>query len=126
MLARPNHDLPLNEQIASIDALGASAQQQKRERFVDLYEAVERALLRKTPVKELLAQLRQLGLNLSISTFNKMLEAERTEREAHGEIVHCKHCDSELHLSSQRSGHRESPSAGDQNDRDEAELDALK
>jgi hypothetical protein len=92
MNPRIDHILSLDDQIASIDALVTSAQQHKRERFRELYEPIERALDRKTPVKTIRAQLHQLGLHLSAGTFQKLLEAERRERAKRGEPTRCAHC----------------------------------
>ncbi|MFV8598108.1 hypothetical protein [Ralstonia pseudosolanacearum] len=86
--------MSLDEQIASIDALGTSAQQQKREHFKQLYVVIERALERGTPAKKLIAHLCSIGLQLSVNTFNKMLEQERRDRAAEGNSLRCKHCGS--------------------------------
>ncbi|WP_439890834.1 hypothetical protein ACS7SF_16980 [Ralstonia sp. 25C] len=86
--------MSLDEQIASIDALGTSAQQQKREHFKQLYVVIERALGRGTPAKRLIAHLCSIGLQLSVNTFNKMLEQERKNRGAEGSGFRCKECGS--------------------------------
>ncbi|WP_176330971.1 hypothetical protein [Burkholderia vietnamiensis] len=120
MNAGVNQAMPLDEQIASIDALGTSEQHQKRERFRELYEAIERALDRKTPIKALLTHLRELGLSLSLNTFQKLLQMEREERTARGESIRCKHCGA-LHF--ERASTEEAPSAitaGDRGDDDQA------
>lgn len=79
-----------------LDALQPGKQQQKILLFQKAYPAIERALAREVPQKQIIAELEKSGLHLSVGGFRSMLEAERKSRTENGERVRCEHCGSNL------------------------------
>lgn len=87
--------------IESLDSLQPSKQQQKILLFEKAYPAVERAIGREVPQKQIVEELEKSGLRLSMGGFRSLLEAERKQRKENGERVRCEHCGSNL----PRAGH---------------------
>jgi hypothetical protein len=83
-----------DELIAALDALGPSGRHTKIARFRQALPAIERALARKIPQRQILDELNRLGLSLSIATFKTMLSKERQEQKT-GYVV-CEHCGSSI------------------------------
>lgn len=82
--------------IEMLDALQPGRQQQKALLFAKAYPAIERALAREVPQKQIIAELEKSGLHLSVGGFRSMLEAERKSLAENGERVRCEHCGSNL------------------------------
>lgn len=93
-----NVGAPLDEQylIASLDALQPRKQQQKALQFSKAYPAIERAISRGVPQKQIVSELAKSGLHLSMGGFRSMLDAEREQRSENGDCVRCEHCGAKL------------------------------
>lgn len=103
--------------IARLDALGPGKQQQKAERFHQIYPGIEGALARCVPQKLILAELAKAGLTLSLGGFRSLLEAERNKRTTEGGEIRCKQCGSHL---GHDPGESKLPSAEPECSQDEA------
>lgn len=57
-----------------LDALQPNMHQLKRERFMELFQAIRAAKERGVPTKQILAMLGEHGLKLSAATFSKLYE----------------------------------------------------
>lgn len=88
----------LDEQrlIASLDALQPRKQQQKALQFSKAYPAIERAISRAVPQKQIVSELAKSGLHLSMGGFRSMLDAEREQRSENGDCVCCENCGAKL------------------------------
>ncbi|MCA8296893.1 hypothetical protein LGN19_24170 [Burkholderia sp. AU30198] len=82
--------------IDQLDALQPSKLQQKALLFQKAYLAIERAIAREVPQKQIVAELDSLGLSLSIGGFRSLLEVERKQRKESGGRVRCERCGSSL------------------------------
>lgn len=82
--------------IEQLDALQPSKQQRKVLLFQKAYPAIERAIGREVPQKQIVAELESLGLSLSMGGFRSLLEIERKQRKENGERVRCDRCGSNL------------------------------
>ncbi|AYQ43405.1 MULTISPECIES: hypothetical protein [Burkholderia cepacia complex] len=82
--------------IELLDALQPSKQQRKVLLFQKAYPAIERAIGREVPQKQIVAELENSGLSLSMGGFRSLLEAERKQRKESGDRVRCEHCGSNL------------------------------
>ncbi|RQT68247.1 hypothetical protein [Burkholderia cepacia] len=82
--------------IEQLDALQPSKQQRKVVLFQKAYPAIERAIGREVPQKQIVAELENFGLSLSMGGFRSLLEAERKQRKENGERARCEHCGSTL------------------------------
>ncbi|CAR52900.1 MULTISPECIES: hypothetical protein [Burkholderia] len=82
--------------VESLDALQPSKQQQKVLLFEKAYLAIERAIGREVPQKQIVEELEKSGLRLSMGGFRSLLEAERKQRKETGERVRCERCGSNL------------------------------
>lgn len=82
--------------IEQLDALQPGKQQRKVLLFQKAYPAIERAIGREVPQKQIVAELENLGLSLSLGGFRSLLEAERKQRKENGERVRCEQCGSNL------------------------------
>ncbi|WP_227743215.1 hypothetical protein [Burkholderia cenocepacia] len=60
------------------------------------YLAIERAIGREVPQKQIVEELEKSGLRLSMGGFRSLLEAERKQRKETGERVRCERCGSNL------------------------------
>lgn len=94
---------PEQQLIEQLDALQPSKQQQKAVLFQKLYPAIERALAREVPQKTIVAQLKQMELQLSMGGFRSMLEAERKLHAEKGECLYCAHCGSPIPTSKEQA-----------------------
>lgn len=82
--------------IEMLDALQPGKQQRKTLLFQKAYPAIERALAREVPQKQIISELERSGLHLSVGGFRSMLEGERKSRAENGERTRCEHCGSSL------------------------------
>lgn len=80
--------------IAALDALESSGRHTKIARFRRALPAIERALARKVPQKQVLDELNRSGLSLSMATFKAMLSRERQEQGSDRPL--CEHCGSPI------------------------------